>query len=198
MPKRVDHEERRQKIAEAVWRIAADRGLEAASLREVAAEAGVSMGRIQHYFASKDRMILFACEHMVELAEQGARELATAADGTETPRSVLRGVFAQTLPLDEQQRVGTGVWLAFLNRATGDHELAAFIRRAWTGTRDLVVEQLRRAQDNGEISAEVAPEQEATALVALADGLVSHLMVGHYTVEEALAAVDGQLDRLFG
>ncbi|MDR7300665.1 TetR/AcrR family transcriptional regulator [Haloactinomyces albus] len=198
MPKRVDHEKRRQKIAEAVWRIAADRGLEAASLREVGTEAGVSMGRIQHYFASKDRMILFACEYMVELAEQGARELSTASADPEAPRSIIRGALARTLPLDEQQRIGTGVWFAFLTRATGDHDLAAFIRRAWAGTLDLVAGQIRRGQENGDIPAGVDPKQEAVALVALTDGLVSHLMVGHYTGEEALSAVDNHLDRLFG
>jgi Na+-driven multidrug efflux pump len=34
--------------------------------------------------------------------------------------------------------------------------------------------------------------------VSLLDGLVSHVMVGHYSGEEALAAVDVHLDRLFG
>jgi AcrR family transcriptional regulator len=40
------------------------RGLEAVSLRDVAAQAGVSMGAVQHYFASKDQMLLFALSHM--------------------------------------------------------------------------------------------------------------------------------------
>ncbi|WP_233157170.1 MULTISPECIES: TetR family transcriptional regulator [Amycolatopsis] len=42
------------------------------SLREVAAEAGVSMGRVQHYFASKDDMLGFALELANERAGPGA------------------------------------------------------------------------------------------------------------------------------
>ena len=41
MPKRVDHEERRREIVEAVIRITLKGGLTAATVREVAAEAGV-------------------------------------------------------------------------------------------------------------------------------------------------------------
>lgn len=198
MPKRVDHEERRRQIAEAVWGIVARRGLEAVSLRGVAAEAGVSMGLVQHYFGTKDRMVLFAGEYMVELAERGSRELISASSEPHSARSVLRSVFVQTLPLEEEQRLGTGVWFAFLTRAVVDPDLAAFVRRAWTGTQDLVTGQIRTAQEKGEVHPGLNPEREAVALVSLVDGLVSHLMVGHYSGEEALAVVDDHLDRLFG
>ena len=198
MPKWVDHGERRRQIAEAVWRITALRGLEAVSLRDVAAEAGVSMGLVQHYFKTKDSMILFACEYMVELAEQGAQELIAASPDPEAPRSVIRSVFVQTLPLEEGQRVGTGVWLAFLTRAVVDADLATFVRRAWDGTHELVAGQIRSAQEKGEVSPGLDSEKEALTLISLADGLVSHLVVDHYSGQEALAAVDTQLDRLFG
>lgn len=198
MPKRVDHESRRRQIAEAVWGIAAGRGLEAASLRDVAAEAGVSMGMVQHYFGTKDRMILFACEYIVELAERGVREIIANSPDPDAPRSVIRSVFVQTLPLEEERRAGISVWLAFLSRAVVDADLAAFVRRAWAGTHDLIVGQLRSAQKGGEISGSLDPEREAVALVSLIDGLASHLMLGHYSGDEALAAVDAHLDRLFG
>ena len=48
MPKRVDHEERRQQIAEALLRTAAARGLHATGMREVGAEAGVSLRVVQY------------------------------------------------------------------------------------------------------------------------------------------------------
>ena len=41
MPKIVDHEARRAELAEAVWRLASRDGLEAVTLRGVAAEAGL-------------------------------------------------------------------------------------------------------------------------------------------------------------
>lgn len=68
MPKKVDHQERRTLIADALMRVAADQGLEAVSLRHVAAEAGVSAGMVQHYFRTKDEMMAFA---MAVVRERG-------------------------------------------------------------------------------------------------------------------------------
>lgn len=51
-PKRVDHEQRRRQIGEALLRVASTRGLQSATMREVAAEAGVSLRLVQYYFHS--------------------------------------------------------------------------------------------------------------------------------------------------
>src|SRR5262249_10546040 len=60
VPKQVDHAERRGRIAEALWTVAERDGIAAATVRHVAAEAGVSVGMVQHYFSTKDEMLLFA------------------------------------------------------------------------------------------------------------------------------------------
>ena len=56
MHKQVDQEERRRKIEEEDERLVTDKGVEAASLRAVAAEAGVSMGEVQHYYTTTAEM----------------------------------------------------------------------------------------------------------------------------------------------
>jgi TetR/AcrR family transcriptional repressor of bet genes len=192
-----DPQERRRQIARSVWTLTAQRGLEAATLRNVAAEARVSMGLVQHHFASKERMLIYACEHLVELAEDGMREILASSDDPGSPWSVIRAVAEQTLPLTEQQRAGTGVWFAFLTRAVRDPDLAAFIRGAWDGTQALVTEQLKIAQSHGELVAGVDPESDAAALLGLVDGLVAHLLVEHCSPDQALAMVDSHLSRLF-
>lgn len=197
MTKHADAGERRRQIAQAVWAIAATRGLEAATLRDVASEAGVSMGLVQHHFTSKERMLLYACEHLVELADEGMRQLVADSAEPASPRSVIRSVAVQTLPLTEQERLGASVWHAYLGRAVLDADLAAFIRRAWDGTHQLVADQLRTAQRRGELAEDIDPEQDSTTLLSLVDGLVSHLLVGHRSPQEALSTVDVHLDRLF-
>ena len=62
MPKKVDHQQRREQIAAALMRVVANDGLEAVSLRHVAAEAGVTAGMVQHYFPSKEAMMDFAMQ----------------------------------------------------------------------------------------------------------------------------------------
>ena len=57
MPKRVDHEVRRKQIAEALVRIAGQRGLHAVGMRDVAAEAGISLRLVQYYFQTKEKLL---------------------------------------------------------------------------------------------------------------------------------------------
>src|ERR1700722_8642251 len=62
MPKQVDHRERRETIARALWRVVEQRGIAHASVREVAQEAGISHGAVQHYFATREEMLIFAMD----------------------------------------------------------------------------------------------------------------------------------------
>jgi AcrR family transcriptional regulator len=64
VPKRVDHEERRRQITDALLRTAAARGLHATGMREVAAEAGVSLRLIQYYFGTKEELLLAAMQRL--------------------------------------------------------------------------------------------------------------------------------------
>ena len=64
VPKRADHEERRRQIADALLRTAAMRGLHAAGMREVAAEAGVSLRLVQYYFGTKEELLLAAMQYL--------------------------------------------------------------------------------------------------------------------------------------
>ena len=54
MPKVVDHSQRRVEIIEAASRVIVRSGLNGMTIREVAREAGVSNGVIDHYFDSRD------------------------------------------------------------------------------------------------------------------------------------------------
>src|SRR5262249_56995578 len=51
-------------ITQALLRIVAERGLEQASVREVAAGAGVSIGTVQHYFPTTDTMLAAAYQEV--------------------------------------------------------------------------------------------------------------------------------------
>ena len=57
MPKQVDHRERRESIAHALWAVVDQQGWAQATMREVAREAGVSLGQLQHYFSSRAEML---------------------------------------------------------------------------------------------------------------------------------------------
>src|SRR6187397_1438338 len=106
MPRKVDHDERRRHIVEALLHIAGTAGLDAVSLREVAQRAGVSMGAVQHYFATKEEMLAYALRHWLSLSvHERFTGRVRARLGTETkPEALLRALAAEYLPHDEASR----------------------------------------------------------------------------------------------
>jgi DNA-binding transcriptional regulator YbjK len=74
MPKIVDHEERRSRVAEAVCRLIARGGFEAVTLRAVAAEANSSLGAVQHYLKTRDDMLMAALQHIIAQRHHARRE----------------------------------------------------------------------------------------------------------------------------
>jgi len=198
MPKKVDHHARRTLIADALLRLAADRGLEAVSLRHVATEAGVSSGMVQHYFRTKDEMMTFALEVVADNAQ--ARLTAAAEDVGESPspRALLRALLVQLLPLDEPRRVDGRVALAFLAYTAVRPAVAAALRRDTARMREFMADQIRAAQAAGEAPTAIDPTHAATALLAVVEGLGIYLLGEHYTPDTALTVFDAHLSMVFG
>jgi AcrR family transcriptional regulator len=197
VPKRVDHEARRQQIAEAVCRLAASEGLDAVSLRHVAAEAGVSMGRVQHYFTTKDDMLLFAFQTLAERVERRIGAVVAAAPRPHSVRQVVRALLTEMLPLSEHGRAEAPVWIAFMARAVVESRLATPLSEGSQRLDGYIGEQIRAAQQAGDARAGLDPAREATTLLALIDGLMLHLLIGQVDATAALATLDYHLDRIF-
>ena len=89
MPKIVDHEVRRAEIAEALWRVVAREGIEGATIRAVAAEAGWSRGIVEHYFQDKEELLDYACRSASERALAQTRLRHETLVGRAALRAVL-------------------------------------------------------------------------------------------------------------
>ncbi|WP_459960564.1 TetR/AcrR family transcriptional regulator [Nocardia sp. IFM 10818] len=180
IPRRVDHEERRRKIAAALWRTVSTQGLEGVSLRTVATAAGVSMGLVQHYFATKDDMLLYAYGMLSERVEARLR-----AD--QSAESSIRSLFLHMLPLDDERREEAHVAVAFMARAAVSPTFAA------ATSSPQLKEHLTGLLRNADVPA--APEQ-AEILLAAVDGMTVRILAGHLTPEAAAEALDAHLTRL--
>lgn len=188
MPRIVDHDQRRREIAFGVLQVMAERGLAAVTLRSVAAAAGVSMGRIQHYFATKDDLLHHACRTVVDLAAEGYQNLSTR-----DPRERLRHLTQQGIPRDDIGRLGAATWYTFVTASVTDETIAEIIRDAWRG--------LRSTMD--ELVAELAPNTSAyvrqrhvDVLTATMDGVVLRVVAGALTPELGHAALDAVIDAI--
>ena len=163
VPKIIDHDERRRELAEGVWRVIARDGVAAASVRAVAAEAGLSTGSLRHFFPAHSDLLIYAMHLVVERIESRVAELAE----TTTGRRAVEQRLQQLLPLDEGRRIENEVWLAFTAAALVRRELREVwdeVHRAQRDACAVAVEQL------GASDADV----EAQRLHAVLDGLAVH------------------------
>ncbi|MFI7600075.1 TetR/AcrR family transcriptional regulator [Actinoplanes sp. NPDC049681] len=187
MPKKVDPLERRTRIADALMRVAADQGLEAVSLRHVAAAAGVSAGMVQHYFRTKDEMMAFALGVVRDRAQARVSAAVARLGDAPPPRLLLRTIITAVLPLDDESIADGRVALAFL---------------AYTAVRPAAASPLR--EDTAQMTAFFAgllpgpgAAEAAAGLLAMMEGLGVYLLGGHYDPQRALAALDAHLGLLF-
>jgi AcrR family transcriptional regulator len=201
VPKRVDHEERRRQITDALLRTAAARGLHAAGMREVAAEAGVSLRLVQYYFGTKEELMLAAMQNLA--ARYSARAVARfkEASGSHSParpRDVIAAILAEALPADDDRRTFSVVYTAYLALSLTDPALAiAPLVKNSGAVIDVVAAQLRAAQAAGDTPAHLDPGLEALGLTAMSAGLATSVLAGQSSVEQAQAVIDYHLQRLF-
>ena len=198
MPKRVDHEQRRRQIAEAIWRIAATRGLPAATLREVAAEAGMSMRLVQYYFTAKEQMLVYAFEHSIRSASHRMRERFAALGQPPGPVDVVRICLLEVLPTDEDSLMLARVHAAYYAAALTDPALAAAnTDNPQHSMETVIADQLRTGQAAGDVPTGIDPTLEARGLVALVAGLSSTMLVGGRSAKDATDLINYRVDQLF-
>jgi AcrR family transcriptional regulator len=197
VPKKVDQDARRRDIADALLRLAATAGLEAVSLRHVAAEAGVSMGSVQHYFRTKDDMLEFALAHMEQRREVRIRTRLTSLGRPPTVREVVRTSLVEVLPTDEPSRSDYLAGVAFFIRALREPRMAGVIAEGGPRLHAFFADQLGRAQRAGELVEGLDPWRESVLLWSLVEAQATGIVVGEIGPDDAVGTIDYYLDRIF-
>ncbi|MFJ8433158.1 TetR/AcrR family transcriptional regulator [Kitasatospora sp. NPDC094019] len=196
MPKQVDYEDRRRRIAEAVCLLADEHGPEGVTMRDVAARAEVSLGAVQRCFRTKEEMLLFAVDHVGERITERARA-RLARNPARSAATTLGHVATEIALLGEEHRAEARIWLAFVAKAAVSEPLAGPLRTSYTALHDLLARLVTEAINEAATEHGPAdPQHEARALLALADGLTSHVLIGHLTATEAGAVLDTHLAAL--
>ncbi len=165
MPKFVDHHARRQFVTEVAADIVAARGVEALTVRGVAAAAGCSTAVVSHYFA--DKRDLLRSTFRAAANRSTARFEAAVDSEQRTVATCLESL----LPLDEHSRRDWRLFVAFWGSAASDEELATEqrnrVRSARKRIEDLLAGQLpgqRRDTD---------PRGTARGLLTLVQGIAT-------------------------
>lgn len=198
MPKRVDHTERRTEIAEALLRVAARRGLHAVGMRDVAAEAGVSLRLVQYYFETKEKLLLYGLQHLAGRFGERVTARIRATGDDPGPRAMIEAMLRAALPADEESRTFHLVYTSYAVLSVTDQALAAqpFIKNP-DAAESALTELLRQAKETGLIRPGVDVQVEAAGLLAMSAGLGTGILVGQRSAESATAVLDHHLDRIF-
>jgi AcrR family transcriptional regulator len=186
VPRLADHGQRHDEILGALLRIAGSRGLHAVSMRTVAAEAGMSVSTVQHYFPTKEQLLFAGLEHLA------ARTSRRATVPTTSAKDAVRAWLVQMIPADDEQRMTYTVFAAYHALALTDPALAA---QPYARPSTALENAIRvRLQDAGVAD---DPAADTANLLALATGLGDGVMANMRTADEAIALLDHHLDRLF-
>lgn len=187
-------------MVEAVWRIIAVDGLERASLREVADEAGLAVGSVRHYFAGSEELLTYSfarvIDSIVARLERALPALQQHPPASPSRREAVLTLLSELLPLDEQRAVEACVWMAFRNAARIRAFLAPEADRSHREVAALMGRVVTTLVAAGE------PEDtlvvEAERLLATLDGLCLHAMLqpGWMTAGMCLDVLERHLDGL--
>ena len=190
----MDHGLRRRQITDAVCRITVRGGLQAATFREVAAEAGVSVRLVQYYFGTKDELLLSTQRHVAERATGRIVAAVAATDGR--PRAALRALLGSFIPVDQEGRDNMLVFVALHTAGLVDPTLA---RPEARQVPDALYETVRsRLQEAAPLPPGVDADLEAAVLVGLVPSLAQGVLGGTYDADQAFTILDYALTRALG
>ena len=178
MPKKVDHEQRRRELAAALRRVVSRGGVESASIRAVAAEAGWSLGAVQYYFSTRDELLLFAGRQLQADAEARIAGIIKAAEAgralaeRSSALDVALRLCEEALPIDKRHRSEQLLWLALMMRSARDPGLQPSVGISWDAVRStarMAVAALRRRSDWLEAGGQGLPLPDDVAEAAAAE-----------------------------
>jgi len=161
VPKIVDHDARRAEIIEASWRVIAAEGLPGLSMRKIADAAGCTTGRLTHYFANREEIVLAALRAVYDATAVRLRRVRRPLPARER----LVAYLEETLPLDRERLLEWQVWIAFWSAAATNPALAKENDERIAGWIDALTPMVAAAATH------VDAARESQTLVALVNGV---------------------------
>lgn len=171
MPKVVSHEEQRKRIAEAMWRVILKSGMEGATVRKIAAEAGMSAGALRHYFKNQDDLLIYAMRFVNERVEQ--RILRLVREDLPPDEKAVR-LLLELVPLDAERRAEMDVWFSFMEHVRHRADLTGVPENRM---HELICQLLAYLDRERVLRAGLDLALEAERIYAVIDGLAVHALL---------------------
>lgn len=171
MPKQVDHDKRKQRIAEAMWNVILEQGMAGATLRNIAKEANLSLGSLRHDFPTQDGLLNYAMELVKERATARITRIAMQEL---PPKEKVIQILYELVPTTNETLAEMEVWFAFTAhlRHKEDHYDAQH-----DGIYNSIQKLLGYLEQVNLLKNDIDQELEAEKLYAIVDGLALHAML---------------------
>ncbi|MBP1917419.1 AcrR family transcriptional regulator [Lederbergia galactosidilyticus] len=194
MPRMVNHEKKRKSIAEAAWSIIKKEGIEKASIRRVATEAGMSAGALRHYFSTKDEMLLFIMDYYLEEGKKRSQ----SKSWSDTPLQAVAEVLLELIPIDEEKKIETSVWWILALQSLTSDSLKEKKDEMTNGMYELASSMIEILVLQGILSDSTNVKLEKSRLATLIDGLSIHALLRPdvYTPEKVKEVIRYHLETL--
>ena len=173
----------RTRILAAAMRQIAERGYAGMRLADVAVDAGVSLGLVQHYFGTRTGLLQAAFETGTEVNLRRAREIA---HGPGTPSERLTGLIRWGCADIDAADGSWEFWFEFWLAALREPELSLRNRAGDQGWQGAFRTVLSDGIADGSFAPDGTPEQVATKLVTLLDGTMLRRMLGSQGADDDL------------
>jgi AcrR family transcriptional regulator len=156
------------RIVEAMRASVAQRGIAGSTFDRVAREAGVSRGLLHYYFGSKERLLVEAVRRESELRSQSLDQAVAGAHGADELIDALVRSLEEILGEGKSAMV---MFYELLTVAQRNTEIATELAQLARRTRTRLAEALRAGSEAGVFELRASPDDVASFLFALADGV---------------------------
>ena len=184
-------------IAQAAIRVIVNSGLDAVSVRTVAAEANVAVGSVQYHMGTRDELLAKAL--MYSTYRQHERVNAYRLAGSVRDR--LAASLMELLPTGGVQREDAVMWVTFNAAASTRDWLAPVMSRELDLFQERVAVALRAARESGELVSGIDDDSGARLITALVNGLALDYLNapgGDATVKQLRGDLERGLALVFG
>ncbi|CAM3277051.1 TetR/AcrR family transcriptional regulator [Paenibacillus taichungensis] len=173
MPKIVDHDKQRLLVAEAAWRVIRRDGMEQASVRNIALEAGISAGSMRHYFSTQSELLLYAMNLVSERVSNRITQMSFDASPLENMKLLL----LELLPSTDEKRAEMEVWYAFTAKSKNEPVLKVHADKVYDELRHAMATVITYLMELNLSRTDLDKELEIERLYALVDGLGIHAIL---------------------
>lgn len=170
---------RREAILEAAAVVISERGVDAARMADIAEQAGVSLGLVQHYFRHRERLLSEVFHHELDRI---ARTWGSLVDADSPPLERVIDYLALCVPVGSDsasREFGPrwGFWLELWSKAHRDPAIASQVPGVYTSFAVPFEQAIEQGIGDGQFILRGEKSDTVARLVAMLDGLAVQTVV---------------------